>query len=124
MLYSPDIRETAATHPENERIGHHHRDYFTTDWRRFKPLHWSDLAHSARLRGASTYDEVNGERGRVTVTLATGIPENVTRAVNLDYLEPASIDQACWTADGDTWSCRMPERPRPATPVSARPRNR
>ena len=45
---------------------------------------------------------VTGEHGRVTVTLATGIPEDVVRSVNLDYLDPASIDIAAYEADPET----------------------
>ena len=60
------------------------------------------LAHSTHLRGAGTCDEANGERDRVTVTLATGIPEAVVRAANLDYLDPASVDVADFDADPDT----------------------
>ncbi len=102
VLYAPHIREIAATHPAIEQIGYHCRDYFTKQWDRFKDLHWGDLAHSTHLRGAGTYDEVNGERDRVTVTLATGIPEDVTRAINLDYLDPAKVDPAAWAAEPDT----------------------
>ena len=51
------------------------------------------------VRSAGTYDEVNGEHDRVTITLATGISEQVTRAVNLDYLDPAEIDITAWAAD-------------------------
>jgi hypothetical protein len=68
-------------------------------WDRFSSLHWSDLAHSTHLRGAGTWDEINGEQDRVTVTLATGISEDLTRAVNLDYLNPAEVDPAAWAAD-------------------------
>jgi hypothetical protein len=39
---------------------------------------------------------------RVTVTLATGIPEEVVRSVNLDYLDPSGIDPEQWAADPDT----------------------
>ena len=60
------------------------------------------LAHSTHLRGAGTYDEEQGERLRVTVTLATGIPEEQVRAVNLDYLDPAEVAPATWAADPDT----------------------
>ena len=102
VLYAPHIREIATTHPAIEQIGYHCRDYFVKQWDRFKDQHWGDLAHSTHLRGAGTYDEVNGERYRVTVTLATGIPEDVTRAVNLDYLDPAGVDPAAWAADPDT----------------------
>ena len=102
VLYAPHIREIATTHPAIEQIGYHCRDYFVKQWDRFKDQHWGDLAHSTHLRGAGTWDEVTGERDRVTVTLATGIPEDVTRSVNLDYLDPAGIDPAAWAADPDT----------------------
>jgi nickel-dependent lactate racemase len=102
VIYAPHIRELARTHPAIERIGYHCRDYFLRQWDRFKDEHWSDLAHSTHLRGAGTYDEAAGERGRVTVTLATAIPEDVTRAVGLDYLDPALVDPVAWAADPGT----------------------
>ena len=102
VLYAPHIREIATTHPQIAEIGYHCRDYFVKQWDRFKDLHWGDLAHSTHLRGAGTWDEVEGERLRVTVTLATAISEDVTRAINLDYLDPAQIDLAAWEADPDT----------------------
>ena len=64
--------------------------------------HLADLAHSTHLRGAGSYDAATGERLRVTVTLATAIPENVVRSVNLDYLDPGSVDIEAWSADPDT----------------------
>ena len=102
VLYAPHIRQVATTHPAIEQIGYHCRDYYVKQWDRFKDFHWGDLAHSTHLRGAGTWDEANGERDRVTVTLATGIPEDVTRAINLDYLDPAEVDPAAWAADPDT----------------------
>jgi nickel-dependent lactate racemase len=102
VLYAPHIREVATTHPAIEQIGYHCRDYYVKQWDRFKDFHWGDLAHSTHLRGAGTWDEANGEHDRVTVTLATGIPEDVTRAINLDYLDPAEVDPAAWAADPGT----------------------
>jgi nickel-dependent lactate racemase len=102
VLYAPHIREISAMHPQIERIGYHCRDYFVKQWEQFKDCHWGDLAHCTHLRGAGTYDEVNGERSRVRVTLATGIPESVVRAVNLDYLDPADVDITTWATDPDT----------------------
>ena len=78
------------------------RDYYVKQWDRFKGFHWGDLAHSTHLRGGGSWDEVNGERDRVTVTLATGIPEDVTRAIDLDYLDPAEVNPAAWAAGPDT----------------------
>jgi len=71
-------------------------------WDRFKHLHWGDLAHSTHLRGAGTYDDVDGERLRVIVTLATGIPEDQVRAANLDHLDPDLVDPEEWERDPDT----------------------
>ena len=71
-------------------------------WERFQDLHWSVLAHSTHLRGAGTWDPVLGERCRVTVTLATGIPEAVVRSVNLGYRDPATVDVAECDTDTDT----------------------
>jgi nickel-dependent lactate racemase len=102
VIYAPHIREISITHPQVAEIGYHCRDYYVKQWDRFKDYHWGDLAHSTHLRGAGTYDEVHGERDRVAVTLATGIPEAQVRGVNLGYLDPAEIDVDAWAADPDT----------------------
>lgn len=61
------------------------------------------LAHSTHLRGAGTHDAGTGvERLRVDVTLATAIPEEVCRAANLGYRNPASVDIDAFAADPDT----------------------
>ena len=60
-----------------------------------------ELAHSTHLYGAGTYDPEHGERPRVRVTLATGIPEATVRRANLGYLDPATVDIARWQADPD-----------------------
>jgi nickel-dependent lactate racemase len=101
VLYAPHITEISVTHPQIGIIGYHCRDYFLKQWDRFKDFHWGDLAHSTHLRGAGTYDDVDGERFRVKVTLATGIPEEQVRAANLDYLDPALVDVSSWAADPD-----------------------
>jgi nickel-dependent lactate racemase len=102
VLYAPHITEISATHPQIAQLGYHCRDYFVKQWDRFQDYAWGDLAHCTHLRGIGTYDELEGERGRVTVTLATSISAEVTRAVNLDYLDPAGIDPAAWASDPDT----------------------
>ena len=48
------------------------------------------LAHSTHVFGIGTYE--NGiETPRARVTLATGIPEDVCRKINLGYRDPKSI---------------------------------
>jgi nickel-dependent lactate racemase len=103
VLYAPHIREIASSHPQIHEVGYHCRDYFVKQWERFSGVHWGVLAHSTHLRGAGTYDAATGEeRLRVDVTLATGIPEDVCRAVNLGYRDPATVDVDDFAADPDT----------------------
>jgi lactate racemase len=102
ILYAPHVTRLAAMHPEIEQIGYHCRDYFLGQWDKFRDAHWGVLAHSTHLRGAGTWDPVNGERCRVDVTLATGIPEAVVRRANLGYLDPASFDLTQYENDPET----------------------
>jgi nickel-dependent lactate racemase len=103
VLYAPHVTEVSRTHGETIRtVGYHCRDYFVKQWDRYKDLPWGVLAHSTHLRGAGTYDEAEGERCRVEVTLATGIDAETTRALSLSYLDPASIDIDEWSRDPDT----------------------
>jgi lactate racemase len=94
IIYGPHIKEISVTHGKIiERIGYHTRDYFLKQWERFKEEPWGILAHSTHVRGVGTYE--NGvEKPRIQVTLATQIPEEVCRRVNLGYRDPKSIDVA------------------------------
>jgi nickel-dependent lactate racemase len=99
ILYAPHIREISATHGILIReIGYHVRDYFVKQWDRFKHIPWGVLAHSTHLRGIGAYNEITKiETPRIQVTLATGIPEEICRAVNLGYRDPATIDPEAWS---------------------------
>ena len=103
IIYAPHITEVSVMHPQITEIGYHNRDYFLGQWERFRDQPWGDLAHSTHLRGQGTWDPERGEQNRVTVTLATGIPEEVVRSVNLSYLDPAAVDVAAYEADPDTF---------------------
>ncbi|MFA6134775.1 MAG: lactate racemase domain-containing protein [Phycisphaerae bacterium] len=96
IIYAPHIHEIAAAHGRIiEEIGYHTRDYFLAQWDKFKHYPWGVLAHSTHVRGIGTYE--NGvEKGRIQVTLATGIPEATCRKINLGYRDPASINIADW----------------------------
>jgi nickel-dependent lactate racemase len=103
ILYAPHITEIASSHREIYDIGYHCRDYFVEQWDRFSHIHWGVLAHSTHLRGAGTYNPATSEEHlRVRVTLATGIPEDVCRSVNLGYLDPATVDVKAFAADPGT----------------------
>ncbi len=103
IIYAPHITQVSVMHPAISEIGYHNRDYFLGQWERFRDHPWGDLAHSTHLRGQGTWDPERGEQNRVTVTLATGIPEDVVRSVNLNYLDPATVDIAAYAADPDTF---------------------
>jgi lactate racemase len=102
ILYAPHIRQIASTHPGLDHLGYHCRDWFLAHWDEVKDLPRGELAHSTHLFGAGTYDPVAGEQQRVRVTLATGIPEDVVRKVNLGYLDPADVDFDALRNDPDT----------------------
>jgi len=91
IIYAPHIREISATHGRLIReIGYHCRDYFLKQWDRFKHYPWGVLAHSTHVRGIGTFED-GVEQCRIQVTLATGIPEDVCREINLGYRNPAEI---------------------------------
>ena len=103
VLFAPHVTQISSTHPEIYEIGYHCRDYFLGQWDRFSHIPWGVLAHSTHLRGAGTYDPVTGEEQlRVQVTLATAIPEDVCRAANVGYLDPALVDPDEFARDPDT----------------------
>lgn len=94
IIYAPHIREISLTHgPLIQRIGYHTRDYFLKQWSRFKDEPWGILAHSTHVRGVGSYED-GIEKPRIRVTLATQIPEDVCRAINLGYRDPRSINVA------------------------------
>lgn len=101
VLYAPHVRQVSRSHPGIVDLGYHCRDYFLAQWDRFASHPWSELAHSTHLAGEGTFDGRH-ERLRVRVTLATGIPADVTRAVGLGYLDPTGLDLATMAADPST----------------------
>jgi len=96
VIYAPHLHEVSVTHGDLiRRIGYHTRDYFLAQMDKFTDIPGGILAHSTHVRGIGTFE--NGvEKPRVTVTLATGIPEDECRAINLGYRAPASINPDDW----------------------------
>lgn len=96
VIYAPHLTEVSYTHGrEIEEVGYHCRDYFLAQWDRFRRHPGGILAHSTHLKGLGTYDAATGvETPRVTVTLATAIPAERCRRLNLGYRDPATVDLA------------------------------
>jgi nickel-dependent lactate racemase len=99
VIYAPHITEVSYTHGQViDEIGYHCRDYFLAQWERFSGYPGGVLAHSTHVKGLGRYDAPTGaEQPRIQVTLATGIPEERCRRINLGYLDPASINLSEWT---------------------------
>lgn len=98
VIYAPHLDEVSYTHGRLiDEIGYHCREYFLAQWPRFADYPGGVLAHSTHLKGLGTYDAATGvETPRVTVTLATGIPEARCRRLNVGYLDPASVKIDEW----------------------------
>ena len=92
IIYAPHISEVSFTHgKEIEKVGYHVPEYFLKQWERFKDVSGLILAHSTNVKGIGTFHD-GVEHPRVTVTLATSIPEETCKRINLNYLDPNSID--------------------------------
>jgi lactate racemase len=92
IIYAPHIAEVCVAHGKIlHEVGYHCRDYFLKQWDKFKDYPWGVLAHSSHVYGLGTFENgVETPRGRVT--LATGIPEEVCRKINLGYRDPRTIN--------------------------------
>ena len=99
VIYSPKLNEVSYTHGKLiDEIGYHCRDYFMKQWDRFKHYPGGVLAHSTHVKGLGQYDAATGiETPRISVTLATGIPQERCRRINLGYINPADIDFNEWS---------------------------
>jgi nickel-dependent lactate racemase len=91
IIYAPHISEVSVTHNRVILdIGYHCRDYFRKQWDRFKHYPWGVLAHSTHVYGLGAYE--NGvETPRARVILATSVPEEICRKINLGYRDPKTI---------------------------------
>lgn len=103
IIYAPQITEISYTHGKLiDQVGYHVRDYFLKQWDRFKDVPGRILAHSTHVKGTGTYDAASGiESPRIQVTLATGIPEERCRHVNLGYADYREIDPEAWKGRED-----------------------
>ena len=98
IIYAPHITEVSYTHgPLIDAVGYHVRDYFLKQWARFADVPGAILAHSTHVKGAGEYElETGVEAPRIQVTLATGIPEERCRRINLGYRDYREIAPEEW----------------------------
>jgi nickel-dependent lactate racemase len=98
VIYAPPLTEVSYTHGRLiDEIGYHCRDYFLAQWEKFKGYPGGVLAHSTHLKGLGQYDPATGvETARIQVRLATGIPPERCRRLNLGYLDPATVNLRDW----------------------------
>jgi nickel-dependent lactate racemase len=103
VIFAPHITEISYTHGAViEEIGYHCRDYFLGQWDKFKRYPGGILAHSSHVKGSGTYEPAaRTETPRIQVTLATAIPEERCRLVNLGYRNPARIKREEWEGRED-----------------------
>ena len=96
IIYAPHVTEVSYTHGKVlDRIGYHVRDYFLKQMDKFAGVPRGVIAHSTHVKGIGTFE--NGvEKPRVNVSLATGIPAERCKRINLGYVDPKSINMDEW----------------------------
>ena len=98
IIYAPHLTEVSYTHGRLiDEVGYHVRDYFLKQAQRFAHVPGMIKAHSTHVKGAGTYNANTGvEEPRIQVTLATAIPEQRCRRINLGYLDYREVDPESW----------------------------
>ncbi|NDJ77497.1 MAG: DUF2088 domain-containing protein [Chloroflexi bacterium] len=109
IVYAPHLRSVSDVHGHHiRRVGYHVRDYFLKQWAQFADVPLGVLAHSTHLKGSGTFE--NGvEQPRIQVTLASEVSPEECAALNLGYLDPASIDVADWQQREDEGVLYVPK---------------
>jgi nickel-dependent lactate racemase len=96
VIYAPHLDVVSRVHGTYiYEIGYHILPYFLENWEKFRHIPLGVLAHSTHLRGAGVM--LHGkETPNLKVTLASKIPEEACRRLNLGYLDPAEIRLDEW----------------------------
>ena len=98
IIYAPNLKIISVTHGKLiERVGYHPLEYFTKQPDKFADVPGSIKAHSTHVKGTGSFDPKTGvEIPRIKVTLATSIPEEVCKHINLGYLDYRTINPQEW----------------------------
>lgn len=96
IIYAPHITEVSYTHGKLlDKIGYHVRDYFLGQNEKFSWVPGGIKAHSTHVKGTGTYKD-GIEKPRINVTLATGIPRERCKKINLGYKDYKAINLSDW----------------------------
>lgn len=92
IIYAPHLDTVSHVHGHYiYEVGYHVLDYFLEQWDEFRHIPLGVLAHSTHVRGDGTFER-GLEKPRARVTLASRIPPEDCKQLNLGYLDPRSID--------------------------------
>ncbi|HUX15355.1 MAG TPA: lactate racemase domain-containing protein [Phycisphaerae bacterium] len=101
VIYAPHITEVSYTHGRLlDKIGYHCLDYFREQMDKFAGVPGGIMAHSTHVKGLGTYCKAV-EKPRINVILATTIPEERCRRINLGYMNPATVQIDEWRGRED-----------------------
>jgi len=92
IIYGRHVKRISYTWEKQiEDVGYHVRDYFLSRMDSFRHVPKAVLAHATHVKGIGTYE--NGEeKPRIQVVLATSIPEQLCKKINLSYTDPGVIN--------------------------------
>jgi lactate racemase len=96
IIYAPHLDTVSHVHGKYiHEIGYHVLEYFLKQWDMFKHIPLGVLAHSTHVRGGGTFE--NGvEHPNFKATLASKIPADICKQLNLGYMNPGDIDVKEW----------------------------
>jgi nickel-dependent lactate racemase len=96
IIYAPHVTEVSYTHGAIlDKVGYHVRNYFLAQKDKFSWVPGGIKAHSTHVKGIGTYKK-GVEKPRINVFLATGIPEERCKLINLGYKDLDSINLSEW----------------------------
>lgn len=96
IIYAPHLDTISIVHGQYiYEAGYHIRDYYLSQWDKFKHLPLGVLAHGTHLRGCGVYEN-DSEKARIQVTLSSQISAENCDKLSLGYLNPDDIDETDW----------------------------
>ncbi len=96
IIYAPHLDVVSHVHGKYiYEVGYHILLYFLRNWDCFKHIPLGVLAHSTHVRGSGRMVE-DMEYPNVNVTLASKIPPEDCKKLNLGYMDPSKIKISEW----------------------------